>query len=76
MWLKMLMIKTLRDQLLAMFDDDAKLIKDDYSKTVIDDEIEDTINYGDIIWDVLLNKLGERHGCEIPEKFINVNLYI
>ena len=45
----MLMIKTLRDQLLAMFDDDAKLIKDDYSKTVIDDEIEDTISYGNII---------------------------
>ena len=40
------------DELLALFDDDKKLIEDDNSENVIDDEIEETMNNCDIYWDV------------------------
>ena len=59
-----------------MFDDYGQLIEDDYSKNVIDDEIEEIMNDGDINWDVLLNKPKEKYGCEFPPKLINVDLYI
>ena len=49
-----------------MFDDYGQLIEDDHSKNVIDDEIEETMNDGDIDWDVYLNKLKEKYDCEIP----------
>ena len=59
-----------------MFDDYGQLIEDVYSKNVIDDEIEEIMNDGDINWDVLLNKPKEKYGCEFPPKLINVDLYI
>ena len=52
------------------------MIEDENSKNVIDNEIEETINDSDIHLDVLLNKLEGKYGCEIPEKLINVNLYM
>ena len=51
-----------------MFDDYGQLIEDDYSKNVIDDEIEEIMNDGGINWDVLLNKPKEKYDCEFPPK--------
>lgn len=57
-----------------MFDDYGQLIEDDYSKNVIDDEIEEIMNDGGI--NVLLNKPKEKYGCEFPLKLMNVDLHI